>query len=592
MLRISRQAIDVLGQKSSNLRVATQAVDVIGTTDPYIRVYRLAVEFLRTIPTGGETHEVGAGSSLVFTQDISSNIKSAGAGVSLSFLQEAAYELIEVERVADALDISQTATASLVKSLYAAAYLAFGGEIAYIGPKSAHAESLLVLAQSTRFPQSHELFEESLLSLEQTAIPGGTKRLTAASALGISDIADNLVKLRAANTPIAFTQIAAVEKIITLESRLEFFQEVVLGAVSAQAQNQLELKQTARHAPFPQSAASRLDLTQQVRQNIRNLWASSALIVGQSESLQKPIRAEAASQLFGQEWLPDGSGSVSLQEVGLAQECLVTHIGCLGVECIVSFNQTADTMLIRADGTNVSASSTIGLSQEARFVETGVGETALAINQQADVLAGRPGISLLEIAQAAVVNISQGVSAESELNIRQAATFTLNPSTVVNQYSPFIGESTDPDAPAPPPVNMQGPLPGIETPFQLLFPATGAATDTLTLKTPNLGNLDRLSFNRVQRETRGGTLVIFADPIWPKIQTLVLSFSALRGEEAQGLLTFMENHLGQEIGLLDWEHRYWRGVIVTPDEAVVEDSPGAFTAGFEFQGELDNTWSP
>lgn len=591
MLRVSRQAIDVLGQKASNLRVATQAVDVIGTTDPYIRVYRLAVEFLRSIPTGGATHEVGAGSSLGFTQDTSSNIKPASAGVSLSFLQEAACELVEVGRAAGTIDISQTATASLVKRLHAAVYLACGTETAYIGPKSAHAESLLVLAQSTRFPQSHELFVESLLSVEQAATPGGTKRLAAASTLGISDIADNLVKLRAANTPIAFTQIAAVEKIITVASRLEFFQEVVLGAVSAQAQNQLELLQTARHAPLPQAAASRLDLTQQVRQNIRNLWASSALVVGQSESVQKPIRAEAASQLFHQEWLPDGSGSVSLQDVGLAQECQAIHLGCIDVGCVISFSQAADPMLIRADGTDVGAASTLNISQEARFVETGWGETSLVINQQVDVLAGRPGNSLLEITQEAVVNISQGISSASQVEIREAATFTLNPSTVVNQYSPFIGASTDPNAPTPPPASLQGPLPGLETPFQLLFPTTGAATDTLTLKTPNLGNIDRLSFNRVQRETRGGTLVIFSDPIWPKIQTLVLSFSALRRDEAQGLLTFMENHLGQEIGLLDWEHRYWRGVIVTPDEAVVEDARGYFTAGFEFQGELDSTWS-
>ena len=64
MLRISRQSIDVLGQKSSDLRIATQAIDVIGTTDPYLRVYRLAVEYLRLVPAGGDIHEVGAASSL------------------------------------------------------------------------------------------------------------------------------------------------------------------------------------------------------------------------------------------------------------------------------------------------------------------------------------------------------------------------------------------------------------------------------------------------------------------------------------------------------------------------------------------------
>ena len=185
---------------------------------------------------------------------------------------------------------------------------------------------------------------------------------------------------------------AAFEKVITLESRLEFLQEVVLGAVSASAQSRLNLEQTARHQPLPQSATSQLAITQQLQQNIRNLWAGSALYVSQSQSVQKPIRAEAASQLTQQEWLPDGGGSVSLQDVGLRQECLVTHIGCLDVEYIVSFNQVADPMLIRADGTDVSAASTLGFSQEARLVETGTGETVFTIEQQADVLAGRPGI--------------------------------------------------------------------------------------------------------------------------------------------------------------------------------------------------------
>ena len=78
-------------------------------------------------------------------------------------------------------------------------------------------------------------------------------------------------------------------------------------------------------------------------------------------------------------------------------------------------------------------------------------------------------------------------------------------------------------------------------------------TDSVTLRAPNLGNKDRLSFNRIVRETRGGTLIVFADPIWPKLETLVLSFSGLSSTQSQQLLAFLETHLGEEIGLLDWE---------------------------------------
>ena len=49
--------------------------------------------------------------------------------------------------------------------------------------------------------------------------------------------------------------------------------------------------------------------------------------------------------------------------------------------------------------------------------------------------------------------------------------------------------------------------------------ASRIGTFSVSLRAPNLGNKDRLSFNRVLRETRGGTLVVFADPIWPKVQT-------------------------------------------------------------------------
>ena len=160
-----------------------------------------------------------------------------------------------------------------------------------------------------------------------------------------------------------------------------------------------------------------------------------------------------------------------------------------------------------------------------------------------------------------------------------------------NQYHPFVGAGTE-SSPTPPPSTLAGPLSSITAPFQLVYPSEGAVTDSVTLRAPNLGNKDRLSFNRVLRETRGGTLIVYADPNWPKIQTLVLSFSALRRSEAEALLTFLDDHLGQEVGMIDWEQRYWRGVIMTPDDPITEDSFNSYSASLQFEGELDETWSP
>jgi hypothetical protein len=45
------------------------------------------------------------------------------------------------------------------------------------------------------------------------------------------------------------------------------------------------------------------------------------------------------------------------------------------------------------------------------------------------------------------------------------------------------------------------------------------------------GNKDRLQFNRISRETRGGTVVVLADPIWPKIETQAITITGLTREQ-------------------------------------------------------------
>ena len=174
--------------------------------------------------------------------------------------------------------------------------------------------------------------------------------------------------------------------------------------------------------------------------------------------------------------------------------------------------------------------------------------------------------------------------AASALSLDQAVSYSIVLSGIRQQYHPFVGTGAA-GSPTPPPVTVGTPAPS-ELPFQLFFPATGTVTDSVTLRAPNLGNKDRLSFNRIVRETRGGTLIVFADPIWPKLETLVLSFSGLSSTQSQQLLAFLETHLGEEIGLLDWEGRCWQGVIMTPTNPVVQDARDSYSASLEFEGEL------
>jgi hypothetical protein len=65
-----------------------------------------------------------------------------------------------------------------------------------------------------------------------------------------------------------------------------------------------------------------------------------------------------------------------------------------------------------------------------------------------------------------------------------------------------------------------------------------------------------------------------------------MTFSALTLAEKNAALTFLNTYMGQEVGFMDWERRYWHGVILTPSDPVVEDRRGSYTVNVEFEGEV------
>ena len=122
--------------------------------------------------------------------------------------------------------------------------------------------------------------------------------------------------------------------------------------------------------------------------------------------------------------------------------------------------------------------------------------------------------------------------------------------------------------------------------FRLQAPAGGPVVDELILVNPNLGNRDRISPVRVNVQSRGGSLIIFHDPIWPTTETKLYTFSNMKREMAHALLEWLCEKIGQEIRLIDHENRLWRGIITQPGDPIVEDRRGRYTGSFEFEGEL------
>jgi len=168
------------------------------------------------------------------------------------------------------------------------------------------------------------------------------------------------------------------------------------------------------------------------------------------------------------------------------------------------------------------------------------------------------------------------------LGIGHSLTYFFDTGCIRKSYTPFIGEST---------INAINP-PGSMLPFvqdstkqfRLEYPALGAVEDTVLLRAPELDNIDQNVSNRINRETRGGNLVIFADSTWPKVNTIKVTFIGLSEAEAIALQDFIINHLGKDILLTDWEGREWIGVIISPEDVISQTGDCNWTASFSFEG--------
>ena len=108
----------------------------------------------------------------------------------------------------------------------------------------------------------------------------------------------------------------------------------------------------------------------------------------------------------------------------------------------------------------------------------------------------------------------------------------------------------------------------------LVGPATNTLTVTLstfdnrysvTVMSPDFDNTEALQFTRVNKKTRGGDLIIFRDPQWPKSTTLTYTWKYLGMKDRDNLMTFVSNTVGQVFNLLDYEGNNHSVYIKNPD---------------------------
>ena len=108
----------------------------------------------------------------------------------------------------------------------------------------------------------------------------------------------------------------------------------------------------------------------------------------------------------------------------------------------------------------------------------------------------------------------------------------------------------------------------------------------VTLKVPELGDVDNINVKRVQDQTRGGDTIIFRDPIWSITETLKFKFTNLTRNRSQQLLRFFADTIGLSVQLTDHFGVVWNGIILTPDAQVVctnDRNCGSYEVEFDFQ---------
>lgn len=109
---------------------------------------------------------------------------------------------------------------------------------------------------------------------------------------------------------------------------------------------------------------------------------------------------------------------------------------------------------------------------------------------------------------------------------------------------------------------------------------------TWFFRRPQIGNQDELAFTRISRKTRGGDLIIFRDPEWPKTETQVITFDFNTEAELRQMQTMMKQTIGEIITYTDHENKNWVGFIANPDADGVQSGINHYVITLRFEGDL------
>jgi hypothetical protein len=213
------------------------------------------------------------------------------------------------------------------------------------------------------------------------------------------------------------------------------------------------------------------------------------------------------------------------------------------------------------------AEDTLVLADTPQRVLAGTATDAITVTDTAAGAAGSFSLDELDLNETvSLAGSSYGISLSDSLTLVERALGGI--------YKPCILDATVP------------PL-GSRTTTILAYPYT-TPTYSVSLRNPKFGNKQIQEIDVILRKTRGGEQVVGTEPTWLTTTYIEVSFEALTQAQRDDLIELLEASAGDEIKLIDWENRTWRGVIVSnPNEIVqVRDDGNSYEASFKFEGVL------
>jgi hypothetical protein len=575
---VTRVCAEVWGQPVAGVALTRQMVEVLGW--PTLKIWSCNTSDTLSLTDSNvfvpET-TANTGDSLILSESQSfSSVRVKAASDSLTLSEVTALTRVANVHFSDSLTLSEVTVLAHIFNLKATDAISLSDQEKSIGPRLISTADLLTLSETLYRPVIAQVTTSDTVAFADSCRSSlAVEALT--DSLVLSESFDTHVKGRTNSDSLAITDKFDCSGWVATSDSLSLTETFTLRHVTVATTDRITFSEALRQTTPVLAYKDTLALVDTARSNARSVGYSDVVFLVETPAFKAPGQLGCSDALQTITDTLDPTTLATIETIsGLQDTYSVVKLSVQSQVDNLQLSESFGGYILKASAKSIAFSDTLPLSEGVYRNKTGSFPDFLTFSDN------------FAAATCKWLSDSLGFGEQFGLVRRTSQQY----GDTLTWTESFLSARSDADtlyrySPAGALPSLDGPL-AVTTRFQLLYPATSTVTDSVTLRRmPNLGNKDRLGFNRVLRETRGGTLIVFADPIWPKTQTLVLNFSSLLRSETQQLLSFFENHLGVEVGLMDWEHRYWRGIIMTPESPVIEDTRGRFSASFSFEGELD-----